>query len=111
MADEAKTQPKILMRFRANVKSPTIEIAQGEYRRKFYASEQPFEVENAEEARMLHETGHFVEDKEAEKAALTDVESEAAGTVSTSPINGLREIEPAPLEETRTRRPSKDRSI
>lgn len=69
MADEVTPveQPKILLKFRASQKSPTLEINNGEYARHFAATEQPFEVESDEEAQMLLRTGYFVHDKEAEK--------------------------------------------
>ncbi len=61
MGDE---QPKTFLKFKAGQQSPTLEIANGEYRRQFDAKEQPFEVEPREEAPMLLRTGHFEEVKE-----------------------------------------------
>lgn len=63
------TSPKKLLRFRANEKSPSIDIQQGEYHRFFRVEDQPFECETEEEFQMLRNTGHFVEDKEAEREA------------------------------------------
>jgi len=63
------------------LKSPlAIEIADGQYRRVFKTSEQPFEC-SAEEAEMLLRTGHFVEAMEelaAEPAGEPDGEKVAA---------------------------------
>lgn len=69
LAISDQPEPKKLVRFRANEKSPTIDIQEGEYRRSFRAEDQPFEVENENELQMLRATGRFVEDKEAEKEA------------------------------------------
>lgn len=72
-------EPKKLVRFRANEKSPSIDIQAGEYRRTFRVEDQPFEVEDDNELQMLRETGHFVEDKEAEREAR-EQEAEAVGS-------------------------------
>jgi hypothetical protein len=64
-----ETPQKKLVRFRATEKSPSIEIAAGEYRRTFLKEDEPFEVADDNELEMLRGTGHFVEDKEAEREA------------------------------------------
>lgn len=69
-------QPKILVRFRASQKSPTLDLMNGEYHRVFNAVDQPFEVKDQEELLLLKNSGFFVEDKAAEKEAADD---EAAG--------------------------------
>ena len=51
---------KIKLRFADDQKSPTMEIGNGTYHRKFIAKDQPFECDK-DEAAMLLRTGHFVE--------------------------------------------------
>lgn len=43
-----------------------MEIMVGEYRRRFDAAQQPFEVADAEEARLLRNTGFFIGKDESE---------------------------------------------
>lgn len=70
MAKQKEKKPELpKLKFKADQKSPTLEIGHGEYRRKFDAKEQPFEVESEEELRFLKGTGYFVEVKEDQKAA------------------------------------------
>jgi hypothetical protein len=63
------TDQKTLLKFKADQKSPTMDIGTGEYRRSFKADEQPFVVDSKEEADMLLRTGHFekVEEPAAEE--------------------------------------------
>lgn len=58
------------LKFKADQKSPTLELHIGEYRRVFNAADQPFAVESKEEAGMLLRTGHFekVEEPAAEES-------------------------------------------
>jgi hypothetical protein len=65
-------KPKRLLKFRASEKSPTLDVMVGEYRRSFNAADQPFEVADEEEEQLLRGTGHFVLDREAEKAGETE---------------------------------------
>jgi len=62
------------LRFRADQKSPTLEIGNGEYRRVFNAKDQPFEVESDDEFQLLKGSGYFVvvpESKDEPAAAAT----------------------------------------
>jgi hypothetical protein len=51
------------IQFKSDVKSPTVDIGQGPYRRSFKASEQPFEVSN-EDWSLLQPEGLFEPAKE-----------------------------------------------
>jgi len=84
---ETKTEDQepenvLRFRFRANFKSPTLELGHGEYRRLFKADEQPFAVTSLEEAQMLQKDPHFVEHKEGD-----ELTAPADGVVKT-PIEG-----------------------
>lgn len=62
MSGEKKT---VKLQFASGQESPTLEIANGEYKRTFDAKDQPFECE-PEVAAMLRRSGHFVKVPEAE---------------------------------------------
>lgn len=83
MAEESQKQSVASFRFRANLKSPTVEIHEGEYRRLFQESEQPFAATTVEEAARLRKDPNFVELKgdaalEAEKKPDVTAPTEAA---------------------------------
>jgi hypothetical protein len=59
---ETKTdsnEPKLKIRFKPEVKSPTARVAQGPYRKSFDRSQQPFEVTESEWESHLEPTGLF----------------------------------------------------
>jgi hypothetical protein len=104
MADENDKdqveEPKTFLKFRASQKSPTLEVAVGEYRRSFKAEEQPFEMTGlkrkegkteivvftpVEEEQLLRNSGFFVSDK--------DAESEAGQTADSPDLSGQSDDE------------------
>jgi hypothetical protein len=56
----SQAEVKKKLQFAPEQKSPTLDIGNGDYSRHFDAKDQPFEA-GEEEARMLLNTGHFVE--------------------------------------------------
>lgn len=86
MSDEQK----ILLKFKASQKSPVMEIGVGEYHRSFKADEQPFEVKDTEEERLLRNTGFFIgpdEEKEEQEQAdkMQPAKSKVAGKIGGAP--------------------------
>lgn len=100
MAKKAKEEQKPelpKLRFKADQKSPLLEIGHGEYNRKFKADEQPFEVENEEELRLLKGTDYFVEVSEKPAAAAITIAA-SKGKTKPKQKTGL----PSPPQEALT---------
>jgi hypothetical protein len=72
---EMANEQTMKLKFADDFKSPTLEIGQGDYVRKFDAKDQPFEC-SKEEAEMLLRTKHFVV-VEPESAATPKKEASA----------------------------------
>jgi hypothetical protein len=65
------------IQFKSDVKSPSVEIGEGEYRRTFKAVEQPFDVKEEEWA-LLAPTGLFEAAKEKTPAVVVQAPPPAA---------------------------------
>ncbi len=57
---KAEAPPQISVKFHPDQKSPTLDLCQGEYRRKFEKKFEPFSCSSEEERQMLIATGHFI---------------------------------------------------
>ena len=74
------------LKFRATQKSPTLDLGHGDYRRRFEAKDQPFEVESEEEYTFLKNTGYFVDAKEAPaEVAATDISDQPTSDAAAAP--------------------------
>jgi hypothetical protein len=101
--EEKSDLPKL--RFRADQKSPTLAIGNGDYRRQFEAKDQPFEVESNDEFQLLKGSGYFVvvpESKEEElnNAAPGDQAPPPQTPAGASTANSLDKKEQAAVKET-----------
>lgn len=95
MADQ--NQSTIKLRFADDFKSPTLEVGQGDYVRKFDAKDQPFEC-SKQEAEMLLRTKNFVVAEAATDSAKNEALPKKPGVVSGLKSAGKIGGSPAPTE-------------
>jgi hypothetical protein len=73
------------LQFSPEQKSPTLEIGNGEYSRKFDVKDQPFDVDD-EEARLLMATGHFVEASAKPESQVSSPKPQVMGKIGGAPV-------------------------